>query len=233
MTRSVRLLMLVQLLILTVAVGVLTQSARLSSQRSAPATSVDIVLSAADITTAARRTAVVARPTPAKPAPAKPRVTERSPARVRATTQAPRTVRVARPPVPQSTAQQRMEQAVARIPGYRAGDATWHLIAKDGFWGTADWYNNAVYISPAVPASKIYDVVTHEWSHLLSVRPYDSVAQATDAMNAYFGGTGVTGAERAADCMARQLGARWTHYTSCTDARWRAGAAKLLARQRL
>jgi hypothetical protein len=127
------------------------------------------------------------------------------------------------------SAQRRLEQAVARIPGYRPGDATWYLIAKDGYWGTTDWYHDVVYISPSVPARRIYDVVAHEWAHLLSVRAYGGVGLATERMNAWFGGTGVTGAERAADCIARALGAGWTHYTSCTDPRWRLGAAQLLA----
>jgi hypothetical protein len=47
-------------------------------------------------------------------------------------------------------------------------------------------------------------------------------------MNSWFGGSGLTGPERAADCMARQLGAQWTHYTSCQDAHWQAGARMLL-----
>ena len=41
------------------------------------------------------------------------------------------------------------------------------------------------------------------------------------------------GAERAADCMARALGASWFGYTSCTDPTWRAHAAQLLSGRRL
>jgi hypothetical protein len=132
------------------------------------------------------------------------------------------------------TTQQRMQQAVARIPGYRAGGASWVLSTRYGSWGTADWYHDRVYVSPNVPASRMYDVVSHEWSHLLSVQDYaGNVDAATAAMNRWFGGSDLTGAERAADCMAKQLGAVWTHYTSCGDAHWREGARLLLSGQPL
>lgn len=128
----------------------------------------------------------------------------------------------------------RMMAAVARIPGYRKGDATWVISSAYGHWGMADMGHGIVYVSPGVPANRMYDVVAHEWSHVLSVKPYgvDAMA-AVRAMDAYFGGSGLTGAERAADCMARILGATWTHYTSCSDAHWRAGARTLLARQQV
>jgi len=59
------------------------------------------------------------------------------------------------------------------------------------------------------------------------------VPQATAAMNSYFGGSGLVGAERAADCMALRLGAAWTHYSSSDDAHWLAGADRLLQGQAL
>jgi len=94
--------------------------------------------------------------------------------------------------------------------------------------------HSTVYVSPAVPADRIDDVVVHEWSHLVSVRDYGfDVPQATAAMNSYFGGSGLVGAERAADCMALRLGAAWTHYSSSDDAHWRAGADRLLQGQAL
>jgi hypothetical protein len=127
-----------------------------------------------------------------------------------------------------------MMQAVDRIPGYRAGDATWTITAGLGHWGLADFTGGNIYISPTVPADRMYDVVAHEWSHVLSVRVYgDDWTTAMNAFNAYFGGSGNTGAERAADCMARVLGAQWTHYTPCSDSHWLAGARELLAHQRL
>jgi hypothetical protein len=128
----------------------------------------------------------------------------------------------------------RMQQAIARIPGYRAGDAVWLLTSRYGHWGVADLGTGVIYISPSVPAARMYDVVVHEWSHVLSVRDYGGdVNAAVGAMDHWFGGAGLQGAERAADCMARELGAAWTHYTPCPSAAWRAGARRLLAGQRL
>ena len=123
---------------------------------------------------------------------------------------------------------------VARIPTYRPGMARWVVSRAYDFWGTADWYHDVLYISPDVPRSKLYDVAVHEWSHELSVLDYNGdVAAATDAMNAWFGGSDLTGPERAADCMAILQGATWTHYTTCTDSRWRAGAKLLVSGQPL
>ena len=129
---------------------------------------------------------------------------------------------------------ERLDRAVARLAGYRPGDVQWVLEAKDGHWGTADWYHDVIWISPTVPSDRLYDVVAHEWSHVTSVRPYGGdVDLAIQEMNRYFGGSGVVGAERAADCMALLLGAQWTHYTDCQNQTWRAGARRLLADQRL
>lgn len=133
------------------------------------------------------------------------------------------------------TTQQQMMSAVAHIPGYHTGDAAWLLTTAYGSWGTADWYHGKVYISPTVPSDRTYDVVAHEWSHLLTVKDYDGdVEAAKAAMNHWFDASaGLVGAERAADCMARQLGATWTHYTPCTDSHWQAGARALLSGDRL
>ena len=127
-----------------------------------------------------------------------------------------------------------LNSAVARIPTYRAGTVRWVVSRAYAFWGTADWYHAVLYVSPDVPRSKLYDVAVHEWSHELSVLDYaGDVAAATQAMNAWFGGSGLVGAERAADCMSILQGATWTHYTTCTNAHWRAGARLLAAGQRL
>ena len=123
-----------------------------------------------------------------------------------------------------------LNAAIARIPTYRSGTARWVVSNKYDFWGTADWYHDVLYVAPGVPVSKLYDVAVHEWSHELSVLDYaGDVAAATRAMNAAFGGSGLTGPERAADCMAILQGAHWTHYTTCTNATWRAAAARLVA----
>lgn len=127
-----------------------------------------------------------------------------------------------------------LDLAIARIPSYHAGAARWIVSSRYGHWGTADWYHDTLYIEPTVPAAHVYDVAVHEWSHELSVLDYNgNVSAAVAAMDRYFGGSGLVGAERAADCMAILQGATWTHYTSCADQRWRAGAALLLRRQRL
>ncbi|HET7311168.1 MAG TPA: hypothetical protein VFJ17_07570 [Mycobacteriales bacterium] len=124
--------------------------------------------------------------------------------------------------------------AIARIPSYHPGAARWIVSDRYGHWGTADWYHDTLYIAPTVPPAYIYDVAVHEWSHELSVLDYDAdVRAAVAAMDHYFGGTGLQGAERAADCMAILQGATWTHYTDCADQRWRAGAALLLRGKRL
>jgi hypothetical protein len=119
--------------------------------------------------------------------------------------------------------------AVARIPTYRAGSARWIVSRAYDFWGTADWYHDVLYVSPDVPSRYLYDVAVHEWSHELSVLDYaGDVAAATKAMNVWFGGSGLVGPERAADCMAILQGATWTHYTTCANATWRLGATKLV-----
>lgn len=123
-----------------------------------------------------------------------------------------------------------LNAAIARIPTYRSGASRWTVSSKYDFWGTADWYHDVLYVDPSVPVDKLYDVAVHEWSHELSVLDYGGdVMAATRAMNANFGGTGLTGAERAADCMAILQGATWTHYTTCTNSAWRAAAALLVA----
>jgi hypothetical protein len=127
-----------------------------------------------------------------------------------------------------------LNNVVARIPTYRAGTVRWVVSRAYAFWGTADWYHGVLYVSPDVPRNKLYDVAVHEWSHELSVLDYSGdVAAATRAMNAWFGGSDLVGAERAADCMSILQGATWTHYTTCTNAHWRWGARLLVAGQRL
>lgn len=176
-----------------------------------------------------RRAAAPARRVTVRPRTARPVAAARRAATVRRTAHVVR--RAAAAPL---SPQQRMMQAVGRIPGSQAETAHWVLSSSYGHWGTADWYNNTVYVSPSVPSARMYDVVVHEWSHLLSVRDYaGNVDAATAAMNGWFGGSDLVGAERAADCMALQLGASWTHYTSCNDAHWRAGAARLVAGQQV
>jgi hypothetical protein len=131
-----------------------------------------------------------------------------------------------------------LRSAVQAIPGYASHrPARWVISSRyDPNWGTADWYRDTIYISPRTPRSMLGAVVRHEWSHELSVRAYGGdVAAAVRAMDRVFAGGrgGLHGAEVAADCMARLLGAHWTHYTSCANAAWRRQAARLLHGQRL
>ena len=164
---------------------------------------------------------------PARPRPAAHKPVAAKPARTTATRR-----RTAMHPAPTFTAA--LMAQVARIPTYRAGMARWVVSRAYDFWGTADWYHDILYVSPDVPRSKLYDVAVHEWSHELSVLDYNGdVAAATAAMNAWFGGSDLTGPERAADCMAILQGATWTHYTTCTNTKWRAGAKLLVSGQPL
>jgi hypothetical protein len=127
-----------------------------------------------------------------------------------------------------------LDVAIARIPTYRPGVVDWTVSRKFSQWGTADWYADIIFINPAVPESALYDVAVHEWSHELSVLDYDGdVSAATKAMNKSFGGSGLVGAERAADCMALIQGASWTHYTNCENSDWRAAARRLVNGKRL
>ena len=127
-----------------------------------------------------------------------------------------------------------LNQAIGRIPNYRPGVAIWTVTARFGHWGTTDLGNGRVYISPTVPASKLYSVVAHEYGHALTSRNWGRNWRAADvALNRWFGGGTPTARERAADCMALVQGATWTNYTACTSTRWRQGARTLLAGRRL
>lgn len=194
------------------------------------------VLHTRTVTVHVQRPAPVRQATPKATRAAAPRPRPRPRPRVvhHAAPRRTRVVAVVAASRPRVSQYDRMMAAVARIPGYRKGDATWVISSRYGHWGMADLGRGIVYVSPSVPADRMYDVVAHEWSHLLMVTVYGGeVNTALFAANAFFGGSELTGAERAADCMARLLGARWTHYTSCTDARWRDGARRLVNRQRL
>lgn len=127
-----------------------------------------------------------------------------------------------------------LNRAIARIPNYRPGVATWTVTARFGHWGTTDVSDGHVYISPTVPASRLYSVVTHEYAHALASWNWGRNWQAADAaMSRWFGGGTAIAPERAADCMARAQGATWTSYTACANVRWRQGARTLLAGGRL
>ena len=127
-----------------------------------------------------------------------------------------------------------LNRAIASIPVFSSGVATWVVTARYGHWGATDLGTGRIYISPRVPASKLYAVAVHEYAHALASHTYRRDWRAMGAaMDRWYGGGPVTGRERAADCMAKIDGATWTHYTSCRNAHWRAGARLLLAGRRL
>ena len=171
-------------------------------------------------------------PRVAQPAPSTPPTRPAAARVVKAPSAKPRTA--GRAKRPQAAAHSTsLGQAVSRIPGYGAHRRTrWVLTGKYGHWGATDLASGTVYISPSVPASRLDAVVRHEWAHVLQIRVYGSASATISGLNAYFGGSGMTGVERAADCMALQLGATWTNYTSCSSASWQRGAAHLLAGRR-
>lgn len=127
-----------------------------------------------------------------------------------------------------------LNQAIARIPNYRSGVATWVVTNRYGHWGATDLANGDIYISPSIPASKVYAVASHEYAHARTLYNYGwNLRAANTALKSWFGGGDVTARERAADCMAVALGATWTNYTSCPNAHWRQGSRILLAGRRL
>lgn len=195
----------------------------------------------------ARRAATpahVARPaprptqrTPATHATPHRAATKPAPTATTATHKARSTHHVATASVPGPTSWSALNAAIAKIPTYRPGAARWVVSDKYGYWGTADWYDATLFVSPTVPDSYLYSVAVHEWSHELSVLDYNGdVAAAVKAMNANFGGggaTGLAGAERAADCMSLLQGATYTHYTKCENSTWRRLATRLVRGEQL
>jgi hypothetical protein len=127
-----------------------------------------------------------------------------------------------------------LNQAIARIPNHRSGVATWFVTNRYGHWGATDLANGDIYISPNIPASKVYAVASHEYAHARTLYNYGwNLRAANVALNAWFGGGDVAARERSADCMAIAEGATWTNYTSCQNEHWRQGARILLAGKRL
>lgn len=108
------------------------------------------------------------------------------------------------------------------------------MTSRYGHWGATDLATSHIYISPSVSTSLLDSVVRHEYAHVLTVRAYGGAWRtARSEMNVGFGGSGGTGVERAADCMALAMGASWTNYTSCGRADWQRNARQLLAGRRL
>lgn len=167
--------------------------------------------------------AASSRPTPSKAQP------PQRPSRL--TPGAQPTGRTSPPPPPQGpTGWAALNAAIARIPGYVGDGVRWRVSSAYGHLGATDLATGNIYISPSVSPSLLDSVVRHEYSHIVTVRAYNGQWRtAKSAMNAAFGGTGRTGVERAADCMALALGASWTHYTSCSRGDWQRHAQRLLS----
>jgi hypothetical protein len=128
-----------------------------------------------------------------------------------------------------------LNRAIARIPNYRRGVvASWSLDSAYGHYGATNMRTRKIHISRSVPASKLFSVVAHEYAHALTVAIYGGNRQRMNAgLARYFRAGAIRNRENAADCMARLMGAHWTHYTRCTKPRWRAAARILLQGRRL
>jgi hypothetical protein len=146
----------------------------------------------------------------------------------------------ARPAAPARTSWPALNRAIASIPGYRDGIAIWQVSSQYGHYGITDANRPGaarIFISPNVPADRLYSVAAHEYGHAVVIANYGTgygpYTEYSRDMASWFGGDRVTGLERAADCMARLLGASWMNYTSCTDPTWQKGARILLSGGRL
>lgn len=183
-------------------------------------------------TTRARAPQHVVKQPPATPTRS---ATTRRPAATRGPAATPRAATRPKPSgVTGPTGWPALNAAIARIPGYRPGGITWTVSSRYGHWGATDMATGWIYISPSVSPGLLDSVVRHEYAHIVTVRAYGGDWRtAKQAANLTFGGTGRTGVERAADCMARALGASFTQYTSCGRADWQAAAGRLLAGRRL
>ena len=120
-----------------------------------------------------------------------------------------------------------VRRQVARIPLYQPGLARW--VVKPGLrnYGLTNRQTSTVYLSPRIPRRLLYSVIVHEWGHVISTHAYGSIRASNEAFMRWFGGSAAIANERAADCIARLLGARWTHYTACANDHWHLGARYL------
>ncbi|HVT20803.1 MAG TPA: hypothetical protein VHE57_05385 [Mycobacteriales bacterium] len=122
--------------------------------------------------------------------------------------------------------------AVNRLPDYFPGVVKWKVSTSLGHYGTTNWNTNTITISAFTPINLLYSVTAHEWSHEIQAYDYHrDFWGIVKSMNRHFGGGGASGqrgVEYSADCMAIELGATWTDYTSCHNHKWRHYARRLL-----
>jgi hypothetical protein len=136
--------------------------------------------------------------------------------------------------LPSLTSWPALNRAIASIPNYRRGVATWVVDNAYGHYGATNLATRQIHIARTVPSSLLFSVAAHEYAHALTAVNYAGSEAATNAGLARYFRSGTTmNREYAADCMAILMRARWTHYTRCGNARWRFAAATLLHGGRL
>lgn len=86
-----------------------------------------------------------------------------------------------------------------------------------GHAATADWYNNTIHINSSKPLGFLKYAVAHECAHIKQYVKYGgNIDRLKRDMNRVYGGSGFTGLERNADCVAQHWGYRTSVYTgSC------------------
>lgn len=127
-----------------------------------------------------------------------------------------------------------LNRAIASIPNYRRGVASWVVDSAYGHYGATNLSTRQIHIARRVPTSRLFSVAAHEYAHALTAANYAGKQRAVNAALArYFRAGTVMNREYSADCMAVLMGARWTYYTKCSNARWRYAAATLLRGGRL
>ena len=219
-------------------------SSALPATRTAPPASPRPASTALDPSTTGTPSASPRRPRPSA-RPTAPRVASTTPTAKRTPARTPTSTPQKKPAAPRKTAApakapQRapsgptswpaLNAAIYRIPGYVPDGIRWTVTSRYGHWGATDLATGDIYISPSVSTSLLDSVVRHEYAHVVTVRAYGGAWRtARSEMNVAFGGSGRTGVERAADCMARAMGASWTNYTTCGREDWQRYARQLLA----
>jgi cell division septation protein DedD len=135
----------------------------------------------------------------------------------------------ARPQIRHAT----LTSVLSRLPNYFPGVVHWKVSTSWRHYGTTNWDTNTITISAFTPLNLLYSVVAHEWSHEIQAFDYHrDFWGIVRSLNRHFGGAGSSGqrgVEYAADCMAIELGATWTDYTSYHNKKWRHSAKRLLA----
>jgi hypothetical protein len=112
--------------------------------------------------------------------------------------------------------------------------ATWVVDNAYGHYGATNLSTRQIHIARSVPPSRLFSVAAHEYAHALTAALYGGSERATNvALARYFRSGTTMNREYSADCMAVLMGARWTHYTRCGNARWRFAASTLLRGRRL